>query len=184
MALRAVTNVLLRDLNVSLIAEQMSRGAPVIYCDFVDYDEVAHHAGPLRPESMQTLEGLDRVLGTLDRLAANAARRYEIVVLSDHGQSQGATFRQRYGETLEEVVATLVNTPVTARHEPPTAGPPTRTGAASTCCSAAWRARAAPGRRPCAPASGRAGAPGGPDAPGGHRRRRTPSSPSPPATSR
>jgi hypothetical protein len=106
-ALRAVTNVLLRDLNVALIAEQMSRGAPVIFCDFVDYDEVAHHAGPLRPEAMQTLEGLDRVLGTLDRIAGDAGRRYEIVVLSDHGQSQGATFRQRYGESLEHVVARL-----------------------------------------------------------------------------
>jgi hypothetical protein len=113
-ALRAVTNVVLRDLNVSLIAEQMSRGAPVIFCDFVDYDEVAHHAGPLRPESMQTLEGLDRVLGTLHRLAANAARRYEIVVLSDHGQSQGATFRQRYGEMLEDVVAALLRQPESA----------------------------------------------------------------------
>ena len=107
--LRAVTNVLLRDLNVSLIAEQMSRGAPVIFCDFVDYDEVAHHAGPLRPEAMQTLEGLDRVLGTLHRLAELAARRYEIVVLSDHGQSQGATFRQRYGASIDEVVSELVS---------------------------------------------------------------------------
>jgi hypothetical protein len=109
-ALRAVTNVLLRDLNVSLIAEQMSKGTPVIFCDFVDYDEVAHHAGPLRPEAMQTLEGLDRVLGTLQRLSAHAGRTYEIVVLSDHGQSQGATFRQRYGETLDAVVARLAST--------------------------------------------------------------------------
>ncbi|WP_239151871.1 phage holin family protein [Virgisporangium aurantiacum] len=110
-ALRAVTNVVLRDLNVSLIAEQMSKGAPVIFCDFVDYDEVAHHAGPLRPEAMESLEGLDRVLGTLHRLADSAARRYEIVVLSDHGQSQGATFRQRYGETFEDVVTKLVHVP-------------------------------------------------------------------------
>ncbi|MEU7868912.1 alkaline phosphatase family protein [Dactylosporangium sp. NPDC049140] len=106
-ALRAVTNVLLRDLNVSLIAEQMSRGAPVVYCDFVDYDEVAHHAGPLRPEALQTLEGLDRVLGTLHKLARVAARDYRIVVLSDHGQSQGATFSQRYGVTLEQLVGDL-----------------------------------------------------------------------------
>ncbi|GAA3456310.1 alkaline phosphatase family protein [Dactylosporangium matsuzakiense] len=106
-ALRAVTNVLLRDLNVSLIAEQMSRGAPVIYCDFVDYDEVAHHAGPLRPEALQTLEGLDRVLGTLHRLARVAGRDYRIVVLSDHGQSQGATFSQRYGVTLEQLIADI-----------------------------------------------------------------------------
>ncbi|WP_432989015.1 alkaline phosphatase family protein [Dactylosporangium sp. CA-233914] len=106
-ALRAVTNVLLRDLNVSLIAEQMSRGAPVIFCDFVDYDEVAHHAGPLRPEALQTLEGLDRVLGTLHKLARVAGRDYQIVVLSDHGQSQGATFSQRYGVTLERLVGDL-----------------------------------------------------------------------------
>jgi hypothetical protein len=106
--LRAVTNVLLRDLNVALIAEQMARGTPVIYCDFVDYDEVAHHAGPARPEALHALEGVDRVLGTLQRLARSATRDYEIVVLSDHGQSQGAPFRQRYGETVEQVVHRLV----------------------------------------------------------------------------
>jgi hypothetical protein len=120
-ALRAVTNVLLRDLNVSLIAEQMSNGASVIFCDFVDYDEVAHHAGPLRPEAMESLEGLDRVLGTLHRLADSAARPYEIVVLSDHGQSQGATFRQRYGETFEDVVTKLVHGPE-ERGDPSAAG--------------------------------------------------------------
>jgi hypothetical protein len=117
--LRAISNVLLRDLNVSLIAEQMSRGAPVIYCDFVDYDEVAHHAGPLRPESLQTLEGLDRVLGTLHKLARVAARDYQIVVLSDHGQSQGATFSQRYGVTIERLVADLAGNGA----DTPVAGP-------------------------------------------------------------
>jgi hypothetical protein len=76
----------------------------VIYGDLVDYDEVAHHAGPARPESMRQLESLDRMLGVLQRLAPEAARRYHFVVLSDHGQSQGATFRQRHGETLEELV--------------------------------------------------------------------------------
>jgi hypothetical protein len=96
--------MLLRDVNVSLVAEQMARGAPAIYCDLVDYDEVAHHAGPARPESMRQLESLDRMLGVLQRLAPEAARRYHLVVLSDHGQSQGPTFRQRWGETLNEVV--------------------------------------------------------------------------------
>jgi hypothetical protein len=106
LALRPAS-MLLRDVNISLIAEQMARGAPSIYCDLVDYDEVAHHAGPARPESMRQLESLDRMLGVLARLAPEAARRYHIVVLSDHGQSQGATFRQRYGETLNELVERL-----------------------------------------------------------------------------
>ncbi|WBB68497.1 phage holin family protein [Micromonospora sp. WMMD812] len=110
LALRPLAS-LLNDLNVSLIAEQMARGAPVIFCDFVDYDEVAHHAGPARPEAMAALEALDHTLGVLQRLAGEAARRYHLVVLSDHGQSQGATFRQRYGETLAQVVSRLATPP-------------------------------------------------------------------------
>ncbi|GAB2640051.1 alkaline phosphatase family protein [Kribbella swartbergensis] len=108
--LRAITNVLLRDLNVSLITDELVKGTPVIYCDFVDYDEVAHYAGPTRTESLQTLEGLDRVLGALQRIIDILPHSYEIVVLSDHGQSQGATFLQRYGRTLTDVVDDLVDT--------------------------------------------------------------------------
>ena len=83
--LRAATNVLQRDLNTAVIAEEMRKGTKSIYVDYVDYDEIAHHAGMFRPESLAALDGLDRVLGTLERLAGHAARRYHIVVLSDHG---------------------------------------------------------------------------------------------------
>ncbi len=109
--LRGLTNVLLRQLNVSIIAEHMMRGAPSVYCDFVDYDEIAHHAGPARPESLAALEGIDSVLGTLEELAASAPRPYHVVVVSDHGQSQGATFLQRYGMRLEDLVRQLMGTP-------------------------------------------------------------------------
>jgi uncharacterized membrane protein YvlD (DUF360 family) len=115
--LRALTNALLRDLNVALVAEHMIRGAPAIYVDFVDYDEIAHHAGVLRPESIDALAGLDGVLATLERVAAAASRPYRFVVLSDHGQSQGATFRQLSGRTLEEVVTALVGGPDEAMAE-------------------------------------------------------------------
>ena len=127
LALRPAS-MLLRDVNVSLVAEQMARGAPVIYCDLVDYDEVAHHAGPARIESMRQLESLDRVLGVLERLAPEAARRYHMVVLSDHGQSLGATFRQRHGETLHELIDRIstpraVDVPAD-RHAPADQGDP------------------------------------------------------------
>jgi hypothetical protein len=106
--LRGVTNAMLRDLNVALVAEHMMRGAPVIFVDFVDYDEIAHHAGVARPESLAALTGIDRVLATLERVAGAAEREYRFVVLSDHGQSQGATFRQVAGHGLEDAVARLV----------------------------------------------------------------------------
>ena len=51
--MRAASNVLLRDINVSLIIEEMYRGANVIYADFTDYDEIAHHSGPERVEALQ-----------------------------------------------------------------------------------------------------------------------------------
>jgi uncharacterized membrane protein YvlD (DUF360 family) len=107
--LRGVTNVLLRDLNAGLIADQMMAGAPSIYCDFTDYDEIAHHAGPTRPESLASLAGIDRLIGVLESFAARAPRPYRFVVLSDHGQSQGATFRQRHGMPLQDLVRGLMD---------------------------------------------------------------------------
>jgi uncharacterized membrane protein YvlD (DUF360 family) len=107
-ALRAATNVLQRDLNTAVVAEAMRKGTKSIYVDYVDYDEIAHHAGMFRPESLAALDGLDRVLGTLERLSSQAARRYHIVVLSDHGQSQGQTFRDLFGTDLGEVCTQLM----------------------------------------------------------------------------
>jgi len=107
-AMRAASNVLLRDVNVSLVIEEMYRGANVIYVDFTDYDELAHHCGPERVESFEALDGVDRALATLEKAAADAPRPYRFVVLSDHGQSLGATFKQRYGRSLGEVVRELM----------------------------------------------------------------------------
>lgn len=106
--LRSVTNGLLRDMNTALVAEEMWRGTRSIFVDYVDYDEIAHHAGLFRPESLAALDGLDHVLSSIQRLRANAARPYHIVVLSDHGQSQGETFADRYGKNLGDVCAELM----------------------------------------------------------------------------
>jgi uncharacterized membrane protein YvlD (DUF360 family) len=112
--MRAVSNVLLRDLNMTFLIHAMGRGTPILYVDFVDYDELAHHAGPERLESLRSLTGVDQALASLERAAASAPRQYSIVVLSDHGQSQGTTFRQRYGSTLDEVVRALMGGDATA----------------------------------------------------------------------
>ena len=107
--MRAASNVLLRDVNTSLIIEEMYRGANVIYADFTDYDELAHHCGPERVESLQALDGVDVAIGTLAKAAADAPRPYKFIILSDHGQSLGATFKQRYGQSLGEVVRDLMS---------------------------------------------------------------------------
>jgi uncharacterized membrane protein YvlD (DUF360 family) len=107
-AMRAASNVVLRDLNVSLVIEEMYRGANIIYADFTDYDEIAHHSGPERVEALQALDGIDAAIGAIVRAAGDAPRPYKFVVLSDHGQSLGATFKQRYGESLGDLVRRLM----------------------------------------------------------------------------
>jgi uncharacterized membrane protein YvlD (DUF360 family) len=106
-ALRAATNVLMRQTNTVLVAEQMLRGRSAIYVDYLDYDEVAHHAGVARPESLATIKGIDAALGQLEALVPFAPRPYHIVVLSDHGQSQGTTFADAY-EPLETLAHRLM----------------------------------------------------------------------------
>jgi uncharacterized membrane protein YvlD (DUF360 family) len=105
---RAATNVLLRSLSTALVMEEMYRGTPVIYVDYTDYDELAHHSGPERAEALDALDGVDRVLRSLQRASADAPRPYRFIVLSDHGQSLGSTFMQRYNKTLEATIQDLM----------------------------------------------------------------------------
>jgi uncharacterized membrane protein YvlD (DUF360 family) len=144
--LRATTNVVLRDLNHALVAEQMLRGTPVTYVDFVDYDDIAHHTGPERQEALQSLAGIDRAIGRLERLVPDCPRPYRFVIVSDHGQSQGATFRQRYGETIEDWLRTRISADVTRAATTPVedAG---RLSTVLTEASSAEGATAALGRR-------------------------------------
>ena len=106
--LRAVSSIVLRDLATSAVIEDLQRGAPSIYVDLLNYDEIAHHAAPERGEAMRELEAVDRQIRTLVRAARSAPRSYRVVILSDHGQSLGPTFRDRTGMGLDELVAELV----------------------------------------------------------------------------
>jgi uncharacterized membrane protein YvlD (DUF360 family) len=105
---RAATNVALRIVSTALVIEEMYGGAPTIYVDYTGYDAVAHHCGPERMESIDALEGIDRAIGSLLKAARYTARPYRLVVLSDHGQSLGATFRKRFGGSLEAAIAALL----------------------------------------------------------------------------
>jgi uncharacterized membrane protein YvlD (DUF360 family) len=101
---RAWATVVQRDLQVAAVVGDMMAGLPIVYTTFLAYDEVAHHSGVERADAIAVLRHVDRQLGRVERAAADAPRPYRLVVLADHGQSQGATFLQRYGITLEELV--------------------------------------------------------------------------------
>ncbi len=94
----------MRDLNVATLFGDIYEGVPVVYSTFVGYDEVAHHSGIEQPDAFAVLKQHDAQLARLERAIEQAPRPYHLVVLSDHGQSQGRPFRQRYGVQLDELV--------------------------------------------------------------------------------
>ncbi|HEX3391617.1 MAG TPA: phage holin family protein [Solirubrobacteraceae bacterium] len=102
--IRAAIAVVMRDLVTALLMADIVEGVSVSYATFVGYDEVAHHSGIREPDALAVLKRHDRQLARLEHATAQSPRPYHLVVLSDHGQTQGAPFRQRYGETLEQVV--------------------------------------------------------------------------------
>lgn len=105
--MRAWATVVQLDLQIAAVISDLMAGRPAIYTTFLAYDEVAHHSGIERPETMTALRKVDRAIGRLIRVAERAPRPYEIVILSDHGQSQGETFLDRYGLSLEDLVREL-----------------------------------------------------------------------------
>jgi hypothetical protein len=105
--LRTFTTVVTRDVSVQGVINDMCEGRAAIYVDMLGYDEVSHHSGPERADTLAVLRDLDRQLARIARATRWTPRPYKIVVLSDHGQTQGATFEQRTGQTLAELVAVL-----------------------------------------------------------------------------
>ena len=102
--MRGALCVFVRDLIVSGVLTDMMRGRPAVYATFSSYDEVAHHSGLERADTLEALRKLDDHFAQIERARRYAPRPYEIVVLSDHGQTQGATFKQRNGYGLDELV--------------------------------------------------------------------------------
>ncbi|MGY1782924.1 phage holin family protein [Geodermatophilus sp. SYSU D01036] len=102
---RPGTTVIARDVVVAAVLEDMMAGRPAVYADFLGYDEVAHHSGVERFDTLEVLRSIDQQVGRLARAGELAPRPYHVVLLSDHGQTQGEAFAQRFGETIESFVA-------------------------------------------------------------------------------
>jgi uncharacterized membrane protein YvlD (DUF360 family) len=108
--MRAWMTVVQRDLQTQALIGDLYAGRPVVYSTFSGYDEMAHHAGIERAETLGILRKLDLQFARLAAAAAEAPRPVQFVVLSDHGQTQGATFLARYGKSLEQVVKEACDT--------------------------------------------------------------------------
>ena len=64
----------------------------VAYSTYLGYDEIAHHSGVEDDDSWYALRLIDKHIKRLMEGSRYAARDYQFVIQSDHGQSKGATF--------------------------------------------------------------------------------------------
>ena len=102
---RVVADVFLREMSTyTIIGDIIAGDKDVVYTTFMGYDEVAHHCGISDDEALYVLSKLDRCIKRIETAKAYAQRPYYLCVLSDHGQANGATFKQRYGYTLADLV--------------------------------------------------------------------------------
>lgn len=107
--LRAVANTFFREASTYFIMEDIIRGIPVIYANFLGYDMVAHYGGPTSWDAMSTLAGIDRQIKKIDRMIARTAHRhYDIVVLSDHGQARSVPFKSIFGKSLPALIEEML----------------------------------------------------------------------------
>ena len=106
---RAATNVFMREINTStLIGDMMVGDVDVAYSTYLGYDEIAHHSGVRDNDAWFALRAMDKQIKHLTDANKYCPRDYQFVIQSDHGQTNGATFTQRYGETFEDFVKSLL----------------------------------------------------------------------------
>lgn len=119
--IRIFCNVILRELQTFGVIADIYAGVPAIYTTYSGYDELAHHFGPGSRPALKNLKYTDKRIGEILRLLQHApGANYTLVILSDHGQTPGYPFRDRFGVTLGEAISAFLR-----RHQPATvaAGP-------------------------------------------------------------
>jgi hypothetical protein len=100
---RVFTNVVFREIAAQGCLVDIQRGVPFIYLNFSGYDEVAHHRGPNSIYARLVLRGIDAQVRRIVKEAERwGARDYDIVLLSDHGQSTTVPWEHLYGQSLTE----------------------------------------------------------------------------------
>ena len=115
--LRAFMVVVQRDLAMSTVIGDIYAGRPVVYATFSGYDEVAHHSGIERPDALAVLRNLDQTFDRIERATETRRGRTTSSSSPTTARARVPTFFQRYGTTLEEIVAEAAQAEVVERRD-------------------------------------------------------------------
>ena len=99
------------------VARDVYDGVPAIYVNYLDHDEGAHAFGPRSRQAFAGLRAVDRSLRQIRRaLRRVPEHRYDLYVLSDHGQAactpySALTGGRRFERALFEEIFAGVTVP-------------------------------------------------------------------------
>jgi hypothetical protein len=113
--IRIFCNVILREMQTFGVIAEVYAGTPRIYTTYSGYDEIAHHFGPESWPALKNLRYIDRRIGEIIRAVDHIpGADYLLVILSDHGQTPGYPFQNRFGATLGDAVSAFLRENQTA----------------------------------------------------------------------
>ena len=103
--MRLFVSVVMRDVSTQGAIVDVLRGVPVIYLDYLGYDEYAHRRGPDSEMSLYNLRGIDAAIAKIRRATEEVPDYgYDIFVFSDHGQTATTPFERVVGCDLHQFV--------------------------------------------------------------------------------
>ena len=143
LAIKVGISVWLRELFTLAVGHDLYAGVGTIYVNYLDYDVVAHAWGPRHRRALRALRRVDASIHRLWRILRRVPEyRYDLHVLSDHGQATCRSYRRvTGGPPIEQALFDDFFDPTSAPR------PATREGRGRRLASGvkAYRSRRAPG---------------------------------------
>lgn len=91
-------SIWLRGFFTLAVSRDLYAGTPAVYVNYLDYDVAAHAFGPRSRRAMRALSLVDRSLHHLWRVLRRVPEhRYDLYILSDHGQAPSTPYRELSG---------------------------------------------------------------------------------------
>lgn len=119
-------SVWVRQLFTLAVSRDVYAGLPAIYVNFLDYDVTAHAFGPRSRDAVNSLRGVDSSIRQIWRVIRRVpGHRYDLFVLSDHGQASCVDYRSLSGgqpferALIEALVGRPTASAATGRRDPP-----------------------------------------------------------------
>lgn len=91
-SLQTFSKIFLGQFSCFLTEIELMRGTEKIFVDFLLYDEYAHEYGPTHSNTLSTLRLVDRYINRIVKTARSNGKKYEVILLSDHGQTESIPF--------------------------------------------------------------------------------------------